>query len=220
MRSGRGISTSIVIQPGTHLIRTGGGGTQDLTSYLDIAGTGANGLGALQHTGDGWINVTNIKLSGNATINNVSGGVRFDGHAGGINQLNLNGKTLQVNGGAAFYLVNTTVVGGGVINVNGSGEFNFEASSILPADATLNLTNARSSSWDGAGRTMLGAVSINNSILENRQNDGGKTYAGPINITGDARFRVITENGTSNNFMVVSGQVSGSGKLIDRKSVV
>lgn len=203
----------IIINSGASLNQIGAG-QHNIRTHVDLAGTGTDGLGAFQNLGNDWVNMTDVRLTGDATVRVQSGGWRHDAHGTANNIFNLNGNTLTVTGANSWYFVNTNVVGPGTMNVNIGGEFNFEASSILPADVTMNLTNTRSSSWDGAGRTMLGDISLNNSILENRQNDGGKTYAGTITLINQGTLRVTTENNTSNNFMVVSGQITGSGKLV------
>lgn len=216
---GAGVGTTINIGAGTHLSRTGGGGNQSLSSHLDIAGTGANGLGAIQNYSDGWMNTSSVRLTDNATIHMASGGWRQDNHGTGANVFNLNGKTLTVTGGANFYWINTAITGGGTIvfQDRGGSDSNWEGGGgILPADVTLVLNNSRSSSWDGAGVHMLGNVTLNNGILENRQNDGGKSYDGTVTIQAGSTgtFRVSRENGTSNNFMVVNGQITGGGRFI------
>ncbi|HWB02419.1 MAG TPA: autotransporter-associated beta strand repeat-containing protein [Verrucomicrobiales bacterium] len=203
----------IIINSGASLIQSGTA-KHNIQNHIEIAGTGTDGLGAFQNLGNDWADVSDVRLSNNALIRIESGGWRHDDHGTGRNIFDLNGKTLSVTGANSWYFVNTNVTGGGVINVDIRGEFNFEASSVLPANTTLNLLNTRSSSWDGAGRTMAGNINMTNSILETRQNDANKTFTGTIGLTGTGTFRTNTDNGSIGNHQQINGQVTGTGRLI------
>jgi fibronectin-binding autotransporter adhesin len=188
-------------------------------SLMQLAGTGTDGLGAFKNQGNDWANVSNVALTANATVNLTGAGWRHDDHGSGTNQLALNGNALTFTGNQGVWFVNTTIVGPGTINgTTGAGvDFNFEGSAILPANVTMNLSNnTKSSSWDGAGRVMLGNINIiDNGGIETRQNDAGKTFAGTITIGTTAahtlNVSVLTENGTTDNHMIVSGQITGPG---------
>jgi autotransporter-associated beta strand protein len=185
-----------------------------ISNHINLAGTGVDGLGAIQNLGNDWIKVQDVQLTANTTIRVESGGWRQEIFNGPTNQFNLNGKTLSITGSNNWYWVNTAITGGGVINVDIRGEFNCEAGSVIPAGVTVNLLNTRHSSWDGAGQVMGANYNLTNSIIETRQNDQNKTYAGNITITGTGTFRTGADNGTSLNHQIISGPVSGTGTLI------
>ena len=208
----------IVLNTGAQLTQAAGG--QHLVpNRLDIAGTGVDGNGVIQNNGNDWINASNVRLTGDATIRVNTGGWRHDAHGSPNNVFNLNGNTLTVTGGNNWYFVNTSVQGPGVINANIGGEFNFEAAAVLPADVTLNLTNTRSSSWDGANRVMAGPVNLNNGIIETRFNDANKTYSGPVSLTNTGTFRT-SDNGGGGGSQNITGQISGTGRLVKDGAMV
>ncbi len=211
---------SININAGAEIIAGGtvaDNNNRNISAHMNLAGTGTDGNGAFKNQGNSWVRITDVALTANATINLTGGGWR---HQDGVNQFALNGNAVTFTGNQGTWFVNTTFTGGGVINGATGTDFNFEGSAVLPANATLNLSNnTKNSSWDGAGRTMAGNVNvIDNGIIETRQNDANKTYSGTINIGTTAAHTltvsVLTENGTSGNTMIVSGQITGPGQVV------
>jgi hypothetical protein len=170
----------INIQAGSDL-RQSATGQHRVSSVINIAGTGTDGNGAIQNHGNDWINTQGVNVTADATVLVQSGGWRQQNHDGsGLNAFNLGtNNTLTVRGGNNWYFVDTAVTGTGVLDVQIGGEFNFEASSVLPAGMTMRLSgNTRSSSWDGAGRTMAGDVYVvDSAILENRTTEVRPTLA-------------------------------------------
>jgi autotransporter-associated beta strand protein len=207
------------VTAGSSLVQTVGG-QPAYRPVLELAGTGADGLGAFRNIGTDWANVQDVRLTGNALVRVESGGWRQQDHGSGTaNQLVLNGNTLTIDGGNNFYLVNTNIVGPGVIDVksnNGGDNINFEGSAVLPANVTLKLASgAKHSSWDGGGRVMAGNVeAAGGSVIEVRNNDLHKTYTGQITLTGGpTSFR--TENaGDGNGSLDINGKVTGAGELV------
>ncbi len=212
---------SININAGAELSTGGTVANNDnrfIAAHINLAGTGTDGLGAFKNQGNSWVRIADVAVTANATINVASGGWR---HQDGANIMSLNGNALTFTGNNGVWFVNTAFPTGGIINAaTGNGDFNFEGNAILPANVTLNLSNnTKNSSWDGNGKTMLGNINvIDNGAIETRQNDAGKTYAGTITIGTTAAHTltvsVLTENGTTDNHMIITGQITGPGQLI------
>lgn len=218
-------NATIVINAGAEFVTQGtvaagqDGNNRAVRPHLVLAGTGTDGQGAFKNTGGGWVQVSDVSLSANATVRNTGGGWRHDNHGTGFNALTLNGNTLTVTGNQGMWLVNTVVTGPGVIDVQSTGladSINFEGSSVLPADVTLKIGNGTlHSSWDGTGRVMAGNVeAAGGSVIEARYNDLHKTYTGQITLTGGATSLRTGDSGGGGGSLDINGKVTGPGELV------
>src|SRR5688572_20345574 len=70
---------SIIINAGAGFIQSAlATGQHQTANHIDLAGTGTDGLGAFQNLGNDWANVSDARLTANATVRVETGGWRHD----------------------------------------------------------------------------------------------------------------------------------------------
>jgi autotransporter-associated beta strand protein len=186
------------------------GGTLDVngqlltnTEIIAIAGTGADGNGALINTGAAQLNALNkVVLTGDATVGGTS---RFDIRAGTTPTLSLNGFTLTKAGANQFSLVGTTITNGNLI-VNG-GILSIETSSTATGSGTITIGSGGTLAFYGTtGANITRDIIANGGTITNLGSDASVNS----NVLLVPGF-VTTLSGSNNT--TLNGVISGDGGL-------
>jgi autotransporter-associated beta strand protein len=199
-------ATAIIIFSGATVDINGKASGNDFFYGVTIAGSGTSGQGALINNGasgtSGNRQAPNITLSANVTIGG-SGDIYMvnGGHA--ADTLNLAGFTLTKTGANKFILDNTTVTGGGSINIVQGSLSTYTAGSTasgtafvlantagVTLDASVNSLSIGSLTGGGTtgGNVTLGAKTL----TVGGDNTSPPAYAGVLSGTGGALIKTGT----------------------------
>ena len=177
-------------------------GVEELTYGYTIAGTGANGTGALVNTGaaigNGKAQASNIKLSADASI----GGALTNDWAlltSGWNatSLDLNGKTLTKTGANTISLVSTTTTAGNVRISNGILALGATdgGSGVAGSTSAFSLDNTAGATLSVVRNSSVGSLA------------GGGTTGGNVTLASGTSIAV----GALNSSTTYDGVISGAG---------
>jgi autotransporter-associated beta strand protein len=202
----------VTVNGGGTLENRVGAGTVNNNIFLNTGGTysytgtGQANIGSAANTG------SSLFLNGDATVNNLNAGTagKIFVNAG---QLGSNaGVMLTKTGAGVMQLAGAMPNFQGKVTING-GYVEFQQVDALGmgvTDVTIN----------NGGEIVASGASIRHNILLNAggtisaNGNGGATYAGPINVAGNANIALrLFQTPTTPNNMQIRGEISGPGNL-------
>jgi fibronectin-binding autotransporter adhesin len=186
-------------------------GNRNLGSELVKAqGTGWDGNGALTNaSGTGALNAyQQVQLLGNTTF---GGAGRWDIRTAtaATGRLFQDGFTITKTGANQISLVNTTVVGGGDININ-QGVFAVEVGSVLEGAGTVTVNTGGNLNWWNNVGSVTRNISMNGGAMSDPNTTANATIASNINLV--APNTNINKAGTTQQ-LIFNGVLSGSGGI-------
>lgn len=180
------------------------------TELIKVQGTGWDGAGALTNTTTtGALNAfQQVQLLGNTTF---GGAGRWDIRtaAAGTGRLFQDGFAITKTGANQISLVNTTVVGGGDINVN-QGVFAVETSTSLGGTGTVTVNTGGSLNWWANTGSVTRDIAMNGGAMSDPNTTVNATIASNIDLM--AANTNINKAGTTQE-LILNGVISGTGNL-------
>lgn len=183
------------------------------TELVKVQGAGWDGAGALTNTsGTAALNAfLQVQLLGNTTF---GGAGRWDIRSGTVatGRLFQDGFAITKTGANQISIVNTTVVGGGDINVN-QGVFALEVGTTLGGSGTINVNTGGSLNWWANTGSITRNISMNGGAMSDPNTTVNATIASNIDLV--AANTSISKAGTTQE-LILNGVISGSGKNLTK----